>query len=315
MSKSHYKKRLLYSFLFLVLLINAVAAMHAWHFTHFSEQKKTKTKDPAHISPLEKIRILLTGISNPRPQNTQLPAQPYATLKLPGNKSVESWLIHKDSAKGTVIVFHGYSGHKSSMLDQATIFLQSGYRVLLVDFMGSGGSEGNQTTLGYKEAENVKTCYDYISAEQSGPVYLYGTSMGAVAILKAISDYRINPSGIILECPFGSMYETVCARFRIMGVPAFPMAGLLVFWGGLENGFPAYDFRPVDDAAAVHCPTLLLYGEQDDKVSRTETDAIFSRLSGPKRFRSYPLAGHENYLLQYRSEWTRDVQDFLSGRE
>lgn len=45
---------------------------------------------------------------------------------------------------------------KSSMIDKADVFLDLGYNVFMVDFIGSGGSEGLQTTIGYKEAENVK---------------------------------------------------------------------------------------------------------------------------------------------------------------
>src|SRR5437773_2704643 len=69
---------------------------------------------------------------------------------------IQCWSIKTDSAKGTVILFHGYGGQKSSLLGKSNEFIEQGYNTLLVDFMGSGGSEGNQTTMGYKEAEEVK---------------------------------------------------------------------------------------------------------------------------------------------------------------
>ncbi|MBC8884363.1 hypothetical protein H9X57_16275 [Flavobacterium piscinae] len=65
--------------------------------------------------------------------------------------------------------------------------------------------------------------------------------MGAVAIMKAISDFEIKPKGIIIECPFGSMYKTVGARFESMNVPTFPMAGLLVFWEEFKMDFGDLD--------------------------------------------------------------------------
>src|SRR5205085_9033661 len=130
-------------------------------------------------------------------------------------------------------------------------------------------------------------------------IYLFGTSLGAVAILKAIHDYHLQPAAIIIECPFGSMYQTTCARFRIIKVPPFPMAGLLVFWGGIQNGFWAFGHNPTMYARSVKCPTLLLYGEKDEKVSRQEIDDIYKNLAGKKTLRTYPLAGHENYLIKY----------------
>jgi pimeloyl-ACP methyl ester carboxylesterase len=186
-----------------------------------------------------------------------------------------------------------------------------GYNTLLVDFIGSGGSEGNQTTIGSKEAGNVKTCYDYLRSKGEKNICLFGTSMGAAAILKSIHDYHILPEGIVIECPYGTMYQTVCARFHTMRVPVFPMAGLLVFWGGLENGFNAFALNPADYARDVRCPALLLYGEQDEKVSRAEIDTIYNRMQGVKQLRTFPETGHNNYLVKYHREWVQAVDSFL----
>lgn len=295
--------------------MNAVAYFHAYKFTHFSEAVVEKTKSPEKLSSLDKIKTLLTGVNNPRPINKTVTGKTVEVVTLQSNKRIECWYMKsydiRDSAKGTVAIFHGYSGEKSSMMDKAEEFLKLGYNTILVDFMGSGGSEGNQTTLGYKEAEQVKTVYDYLKTKGEQNIYLFGTSMGAVAILKSINDYDLAPKSIIIECPFGSMYQTTCARFRIMNAPIFPMAGLLVFWGGVQNGFWAFGHNPSEYAKAVHCPTLLLYGAKDKNVSRSETDAIFENLSGKKLLKIYPDAGHENYLLKYKNEWTQDITSFL----
>jgi pimeloyl-ACP methyl ester carboxylesterase len=136
--------------------------------------------------------------------------------------------------------------------------------------------------------------------------------MGAVAIMKAIKDYDLKPKGIIIECPFGTMQQTVEARFKNMNVPTFPMTGLLVFWGGLQHGFWAFHHNPTDYAKQVTCPTLLLFGEQDKNVSRQEIEDIFANLPGQKQLKTYELAGHENYLNKYRTQWTQDVVNFLN---
>jgi hypothetical protein len=198
------------------------------------------------------------------------------------------------------------------MLDKSDIILGLGYNTFLVDFMGSGGSEGNQTSIGFLEAEQVKTCYDYLTDKGEQNIYLFGTSMGSVATMKAISDYHIEPKGIMIECPFGSMYKIVCARFKTMNAPTFPMAGLLVFWGGLQNGFWAFGHNPTVYAKKINCPTLLLSGAKDEKVSREEINQIFKNLGGQKKLKIYQEAGHENYLKKYKNEWTKDIHEFLT---
>lgn len=293
-------------------MANLIAFFHAYKFTHFASPDVIKTGKPEELSFSEKISSMAFGVSNPRPGNESLPSIEFETINVGKKNDTECWKIHCPSAKGTVILFHGFAGHKSTMLDKAEEFRNMGYHTMLVDFMGCGGSKGNRTTIGFKEAEQVKSCYDYLTINGEENIYLFGTSMGAVAIMKAINDYNIQPKGVILECPFGSMYQTVCARFEIMKVPTFPMAGLLVFWGGIQNGFWAFDHNPEEYAKKIHCPVLLFYGEQDPKVSREETDEIFANLKGDKYLVTFPEAGHENYLNKYKEEWLETVAKFLN---
>jgi uncharacterized protein len=304
-------KRILYFLLAVIILLNFVASFHAYKFTHFDPTIKIKTQDPKKLSFFKKIKTIFFGINNPRPENKTVPATAYQTIRLKSNKTIECWLIKSKEQRGTVILFHGYSGEKSSMLDKAEIFLSLGYNTMLVDFMGSGGSEGNQTTIGYQEAMEVKTSCNYLDSLGEKNIILFGTSMGAVAVMKAIHDDDLKISAVILECPFGSLLETVQARFRTMHIPGFPMANLLVFWGGIENDFKGFQFKPTEYAKSITCPTLLLYGEQDDKVSRKEINEIYQNLNGVKKFTSYPLAGHEDYLIKYEKPWKADIASFL----
>ncbi|WP_037574860.1 alpha/beta hydrolase [Sporocytophaga myxococcoides] len=302
---------LLITFIVFFIFTNFVAIFHSYKFTHFSSEKLAKPKKPEDLTSAEKLKIMILGVKMPKPLNETEPHQKFQTIVLQSNKKIECWSIKNQQSKGTVILFHGYGGKKSSLMDKAEVFIDLGYNVFMVDFMGSGGSEGLQTTIGYKEAENVKTAYDYIKEKGEKDIFLFGTSMGAVAIMKALDKYPLEPKGIILECPFATMFEATSARFKAVGAPVFPMAGLVVFWGGLTNGFWAFDHNPVDYAKKIKCKTLLLYGEQDKRVSREEIDAIYSNLNCSKELKTYPLAGHVNYLLKYKTEWTRDISTFL----
>ena len=295
----------------ILILMNAVAIFHSYKFTRFSSDKSERTQDPKNLTTVQKIMTLVFGVSNPRPNTKTFPSNHYQTIKLKSNKEIECWSIKTENPKGTVILFHGFSDEKSSLLDKADVFRELGYNTFLVDFMGSGGSEGNRTTVGFWEAKQVKTCLDYLTENGEKTIYLFGSSMGAVAVMKAISDYGISPKGIILECPFGTMYQTVCTRFKTMNAPTFPMAGLLVFWGGAQNGFWAFGHNPIDYAKKITCPTLLFHGAKDAKVSKQEIDAIFKNLAGQKKLKTFQEAGHENYLLRFKNGWIQDTQQFL----
>lgn len=315
-NKKYLKRLALIPVVFFILL-NTIAIFHAYKFTHFETVNASAIKAPESMSSSEKLSALFFGVSIKRPVNSKVPLLPFKTVNIQSNTEIEAWIIPQTTmslpSKGTVILFHGYGGKKSSMLDYASEFHAMGYQTMLVDFMGSGGSEGNRCTVGYKEAEQVKSCFEYMKNNGESKLYLFGTSMGAVAILKAMSDYNLEAKGIIVECPFGTMQETVEARFKIMNAPAFPMANLLVFWGGLINGFNAFQHNPIEYAKKVHCPTLLLYGADDPKVCRSEIDAIYSNLPANKTLKVYSNTGHENYLIKNSKVWQNDVTEFLKN--
>lgn len=294
------------------VLMNIIAAFQAWSFTHFDDTVGQRVNTDS-LNAGQKAKMLLFGASLPRPVNTAVPSQPYETVTLQSNVQLSAWYIKtaNPKPKGTVLLFHGYQGTKSTLINVSNEFLAMGYNTLLTDFMGSGGSEGDQTTIGFAEAENVKTCYDYIAAKGEKNIYLYGSSMGAVSIMKALSDYKLTPKAIVIGAPFGSLYKTVSARFEIMGIPKFPMAGLLVFWGGVENGYWAFVHSPEEYAKNISCPTLLLWGEQDNRVSFEEIDTIYKNLKGPKQLETFIHSGHEQYVNSERDAWAGAVQPFL----
>lgn len=303
-------KRIGWALLVLFLLTNVFAAFHAYKFTHYTDTKAPKT-DPRKLSFAGKMKTICFGVDNPRPVNGQKPAQPFETILLQSHERLECWYIKTPQPKGTVILFHGYGGQKSSMLDKSDEFLGMGYNTLLVDFMGSGGSGGNYTTIGYKEAQDVKAAYDHLQKAGERNIYLFGTSQGAAAVLKALHDYPIHPKAIIIECPFATLYQAAAARFRAVGVPVFPLTSFLVFWGGVENGFWGFAHKPVEYARSVKVPALLFYGEKDERVTRQEIDDVFANLAGEKQLVTFKEAGHVNYLRRYRDEWHTATSQFL----
>jgi hypothetical protein len=85
-----------------------------------------------------------------------------------------------------------------------------GWNVFLTDFRAHGNSDGNECSVGINEAKDVKAAYDYVSGNGEKNIVLYGVSMGAATITKAMYDYSaIKPSKIILDMPFATMQDAV----------------------------------------------------------------------------------------------------------
>lgn len=292
--------------------MNGVAAFHAWRFTHFTTEAGTHTDNPEQLTPPQKLWVLLTGIKNPKPVNRATPDFPYSSVYISSpNGRLEAWHGEVPNARGTVALFHGYTSSKAKLLTEATTFRRLGYNVLLTDFAGNGGSEGNVCTVGHHEAADVAAVVQWLQRQPGGPVYIYANSMGAVATLRAEAELGVRPAANLLECPYGSMLETAQSRFRSMHVPPFPMANLLVFWGGVENNFWAFDLDATAYAAHITTPTLLMWGTADPRVTRPETDAIYTALRGPKQRQDFLGSGHEPYWRKHQELWERTVAQAL----
>ncbi len=293
------------------LLLNISAAFHAYRFTHFSSQEVQRS-ELKEMSLLEKLGILFFGVSNPRLVNQTLPTEDYETLLIEsGEETLSAWRIEVDSANGEVILFHGYAGTKSSMLAKARLIRKMGFNTTLVDFRGSGESTGHTTTIGYRESEDVRSAVDFVKKIAGNKIYVLGSSMGAVSILKAAAEPSFGAQRIIVECPFSSLLQTSKNRFESMGVPAFPAAHLLVFWGGLENGFWGFSHDVAGYSEAVTIPTMIIYGERDARVRRFEMDHIHDHLAGEKELLIFPQAGHGDYLIHDSAKWVNGVEEFL----
>src|SRR6185295_12012098 len=186
-----------------------------------------------------------------------------------------------------------------------------GLPIFAVDFAGSGGSGDAPFTIGVRESEDVTAATAYARALTGARrVYLYGLSMGAVAILKSVAE-GTSADGIILECPFDSLLTTVEHRFETVGLPAFPAAHALLFWGGLQLGFNPFRHGALTYAPSVRTPVLLMAGARDPWVTPAETRHIFEALGGPKHLYLCPGVGYASCLSSDSQRWTTLVSSFV----
>ena len=295
----------------LFLLSNYISAIQAYSFSHC---KETNTKTNFKIG----FSTLFTGVTLPKPRIIKFPNREYKTIKIviDKNKYLEGWLLKpKSEYIGTVLIFHGFRYEKSSMLDRAYAFLNLGYQLLLVDFIGARNSYGKQTTIEHYEAVNVKQDYDYIVDKYNEkPIFLCGFSMGAAAIIKAQHDYNLNVKGLILEAPYGKMIDAVKTRVGKLRYIGMSFSYLMTFCGGALNGFNAFAMNPEEYIKNITTPTLLLCGRKDPRIPIEESKRIFENsASDKKEFKIFDDSLHHRYLEEYPDEGIIIVKNFLEN--
>jgi uncharacterized protein len=306
-----------FTLLICFLLLNVLAYQHAHAMLTFSDET-TRTPPPQSLSARQKLRVLTCGVTVPRPENTRSSEDLGLTIETihfasDDGTSLEGWLLTPPNPKGTILLFHGYASSRSSLLDEGQVFYEMGYATVLIDFRGSGGSQGNETTIGYHEAQDVAATVRYArSRNLPGPLILYGQSMGGAAMLRSVAVHGVKADGVILESVFGRMLGAVRNRFGLMGVPSFPAAELLVFWGGVQMGFSGFSHNPEEYAHACDCPALVLHGAEDRHARLEEGEAIYKNLTGTKEMVVFDGAGHTSLHGADPEKWNAAVETFLA---
>ncbi len=302
------------SVLTVFILLNIITAFQAYKFTHFYDAGEITVKQDKNG--WDKTGEILFGINVEKKLNTILADTTFETVYLvtKDNIKLQAWHLKTDSvAKGTVVMFHGHGSTKSAIIKESEAFRKMGYNTFLLDFRAHGSSGGNTTTIGYYEAEDVELAYNYIKNRGEKNMVLWGISMGAATITKAVNDYALQPNKIILEMPFGSIVKAAEGRIKMMQLPGEPLATLITFWGGAEHGFWAFNMKPVEFAKKINCPVLLQWGKNDPRVSRSEIDMIYANITAPKKLVVYNNAGHESLCKNENDKWMAEVQSFLKN--
>jgi alpha-beta hydrolase superfamily lysophospholipase len=307
-------KILLCTLLFVFILINIITAFHAYKFTHFYNAGEIIVKQQQNG--WDKTGDILFGIDVPKKPNTITADSTFETIYLTTKDGIklQGWYLKTaDSVKGTIVMFHGHGSNKSGIILESEAFRKMGYNTLLIDFRAHGGSGGHTTTIGYYEAEDVDLAYKFIKNKGEKNIVLWGISMGAAAISKAISDDTLQPSKIILEMPYGSIVKAAEGRIKMMHLPPEPLATLITFWGGAEHGFWAFNMKPTEFVKKINCPVLLQWGKKDPRVTRGEIDLIYANITAPKKLVVYASAAHESLCKKENTKWVSEVQNFLKN--
>jgi alpha-beta hydrolase superfamily lysophospholipase len=295
-------------------LLNAMAHRQAQALTCFAGPGDPFPA-PEALDRGSRRRAILGGSWIPKPTNVSHPRDlglPCETLELKtaDGLRLEAWHLAHSGARGLAVMLPGYRLPKCTLVGEARALQSMGYACLLVDFRGHGGSEGRVTSLGYREALDVEAACAW-ARRRGGPVLLYGSSMGVAAVLRAVALGLAAPDGLILESPFDRLVTTLRRRLRLLRLPAWPAAELIVFWGGRQLRFDAFRHNPRDYAAAISTPAVILHAEGDLRSTLDDARRVVAALRGPSRLVTFPGSRHGGLHGLDSHRWIRAVGPLL----
>ncbi len=226
--------------------------------------------------------------------------------------TLRGWWIPGTNGK-TVVMVHGWTSSRQEPMGRSGYLHAAGYNLLLFDLRGHGRSDGNYTTIGWLEPNDVRAAVSYARSRAGGPIALLGYSMGASTVVEeAASDPRV--SAVIEDSGFDTLANAFGVYFQNMTMlPPVPFDQLVITLGQLDLHFKIGAVRPVDAAKHLKAPVLAIIGTADRTVPPVEGMDLFRNFPGPKQLLVIPGAGHVGGYAKDRPLYERTVLAFLTA--
>lgn len=251
------------------------------------------------------------------PEALGLRAEEFWTEAAPG-LWLKGWFVHPrafTATRGTVVLLHGSSSCKESLLGPAAQLADHGYNAILYDSRAHGESGGKFATYGFYEKEDFSRVLDEAGRRfgDLGPTMVFGSSYGAAVALQAMArDPRVCCG--VLECPFADLRETIRHHGWLwLRLPAW-VSDLSLNRAGQLARFDPDAVRPERDAARLAGrPVLLIHGTADPRIPIACGERIFraAQAAAPgSEWYPVPGAGHEDLWRAGGAEYQRRVTDF-----
>jgi pimeloyl-ACP methyl ester carboxylesterase len=217
-----------------------------------------------------------------------------------------------DSGRPGVVLCHGYWRDHFEPLDIGVVLNRDGYHVLLFDFRGCGQSDGNHTTVGYRETEDVSAAIDHLRDRVGdAPLGVLGISMGAAAAIMAAP--RAGLKAMVADSPFAHLEGVMSRKVRDFTPHPWliPLSWISIMLGETLSGGNYRAVRPVDSVRSLEStPMMVIYGERDEFISSDQIDELVQAAPGPKELWILDC-GHAMARIEAEEEYRARVHRFF----
>jgi fermentation-respiration switch protein FrsA (DUF1100 family) len=224
------------------------------------------------------------------------------------------WWIPAAGSPRTVVFLHGQGGSMDPDVQYAPALHAAGFNVLMFDFRAHGRSEGDFTSIGYLERQDVLGAVDWLAARGLARIGLLGFSMGgAVAMLTAPLVPQVR--AIVSDGGIARLTSAIVGRLTELHVPRWvgrPIAWLAVLFTSSRLGVNLFAYEPIRWVGQVAPrPVFFIHGSRDPYLAPGEFEALVAAAREPKQVWRVVGAPHREVDLTAPEEYRRRLAEFF----
>ncbi|MGB9404401.1 MAG: alpha/beta fold hydrolase [Candidatus Acidiferrales bacterium] len=197
----------------------------------------------------------------------------------------EGWFFPGQQGAPTIIVCHGYGSQRSDVLTLVTALQDQQYNVFIFDFSGHG-TNSNATTLGYREADELRGAINALAGRSDIDVKhfgIWGKDMGGYAALEAAeADPRV--AALAVDSAYDDPIEMLDLKAKETGLTALPFVTKFCEIGFKLINYPYRQEPPVSAHLGRLLGTSKLFIQSQDLPNLAySTFQLFAKSPDPKR--------------------------------
>ncbi len=177
----------------------------------------------------------------------------------------------------TILYFHGNGQNLSAHFLGLYWILEEGYDFLIFDYPGYGGSEGEPTQRNTVESGHV--FYQWLKANKSGPIVIFGQSLGGAVALQVAQQLNHEKSMCLVAV------DSTFASYKAAAMST--LAGTWFTWpfqwlGWLLISDTEAPEENIEKISPV--PIVVIHGKKDQIISYKLGEKVFELAGDPKEF-------------------------------
>ncbi|MDW3196956.1 MAG: alpha/beta fold hydrolase [Cytophagales bacterium] len=239
------------------------------------------------------------------------------SIKTADSIELDGYWVHTSNVPKAIIIFvHGIGGCKEHFFGLSKQMDNQGYESILFDLRAHGKSEGQFTTYGFKEKNDIDIIIDRIRLQNDSiKIGIWGNSLGGAIALQSMEQENEITFGVI-ESTFRDLEEIMIDyQRRLINLPLGYYMQKSMREAEKLADFKIKDVKPIQSVRKIDRPVLIAHGDSDENISfQYGKDLYNNLLTRDKKWVLVEGGGHFGLNETGGNKYFHQILEFITNQ-